>query len=109
VDEKIFHRSYKKRADLHVTTKLILPDDFRDVRHLERKDDYQVSLRILPKVQIVAGGIEIRGNKIAMHCYESGQFTTSILENGPIASLLILMFESVWKNAKDYQEQYLIV
>lgn len=109
VDEKIFHRSYKKRSDHHIATKLILPDDFRDVRHLERKEDYTVSLRILPKIQIVAGGIEIRGNKIALHCYESGQFTTSILENWPIAALLKLMFDTIRKTAKDYQEQYLIV
>lgn len=109
VDEKIFHYSYHKRAEQKIQTRLILPDDFRDVWHLEWKEDYQVSLRIVPKIQIVAGGIEIRGNKIALHCYESGQITTNILENKQIASILLMMFESMWKSAKDYQEQYLIV
>lgn len=109
VDERIFHYSYHKRAQQKVTTRLILPDDFRDVWNLERKEDYQVSLRIVPKIQIVAGGIAIWGNKIALHCYEAGQVTTTILENKQIATILLMMFEAMWKTARDYQEQYLIV
>lgn len=60
VDQKLFHRSYVQRAKHQVMTKLILPEHFRDVWHLERKDDYAVSLRILPEKQLIDGGIEIR-------------------------------------------------
>jgi hypothetical protein len=109
IEEKIFHRSYEKRSCDKIHTRLILPDDFRDVRHLEWKDDYLVSLRIVAKTVLVAGGIEIWGSKIALHCYDAGQITTTILENKQIANILLMMFEAQWKTAKDYQEQYLIV
>ena len=55
VDEKLFHRSYAKRAEHKVKTKLILPETFRDFWHLERKEDYDVSIRTAPDNQIIHG------------------------------------------------------
>ena len=70
MDEKLFHRSYQKRAGEKRETRLILPETFRDVWHLEWKEDYQVSLRTIPDAQLIHGGIEIWGKKIALHCYK---------------------------------------
>lgn len=109
VDEKLFHWSYSKRAEYKIKTKLILPETFRDFWHLERKEDYDVSIRTAPDNQIIHGWIEIRGKKIALQCYKEGFVTTTIIENKQIAQILLVMYESMRKSAKDYQERYLIV
>lgn len=109
VDEKLFHWSYGQRSKAKIQTKLILPSSFRDYRHLERKDDYDVSIKTLPDNQIIHGGIEIRGYKVALHCYREGRITTTIIENQEIANIIMIMYDSMRKAAKDYQEQYLIV
>jgi hypothetical protein len=70
VDEKIFHRSHSTRSKNKTITKLIMPSDFRDYRNLEWKEDYHVSIKIIPEQLISNGGISIRGNKTALHCYK---------------------------------------
>lgn len=60
IDEKIYHWSYTQRAKKNITTKLIMPDNFRDVRHLERKEDYDVNIRTTNNPHLINGGIEIR-------------------------------------------------
>lgn len=60
MDEQLYHRSYQQRALHHSSTRLILPETFRDFRHMEWKDDYDVLIRVLPPQQIIQGGIEIR-------------------------------------------------
>jgi hypothetical protein len=54
VDEKIFYWSYTKRAEMKIPTRLILPEDFRDFWHIERKEDYDVSIRTLPNHKLIA-------------------------------------------------------
>lgn len=109
VDEKLFHRSYSQRSKAHIQTKLILPHSFRDYRHLERKDDYDVSIKTLEDNQIIHGGIEIWGYKVALHCYREGRITTTIIENQEIANILMMMYESMWNSAKNYQEGFLLL
>jgi len=53
VDEKLFHRSYQQRAKKGIPTRLILPEQFRDYRHLERKEDYDVRIKTLPATQVI--------------------------------------------------------
>lgn len=60
IDEKLFHRSYTQRMKKKVSTKLIVPDNFHDVRHLEWKDDYDVTIRTTSHPNLINGGIEIR-------------------------------------------------
>lgn len=59
VDQKLFNRSYSQRSKYNINTRLILPQSFKDYRHLERKDDYDVSIKTLENNQIIHGGIEI--------------------------------------------------
>ena len=109
VDEKIFHRSYTQRAEKKIQTRLILPTSFRDFWHLEWKDDYDVMIRTLPDRQIIQWGIEIWWAKIALHCYQESFVTTTIIENRQIAQILLVMYESMRSQAKDYQEGFLLV
>lgn len=109
VDEKLFHWSYSQRSKFHTHTKLILQNSFRDYRHVERKEDYDVSIKTLPDNQIIHGGIEIWWYKVALHCYREGRVTTTIIENQEIANILLIMYDSMRKSARDYQEQYLII
>lgn len=111
IDEKIFHRSYTQRAKKNVRTKLIVPDNFRDVRHLERKDDYDVSIRTTSHPNLINGGIEIRWHKVALQCYSawSKQMTTTIIENKEIAQILLVMYDAMRNSARDYQERFLLV
>ena len=53
LDEKLFHRSYQQRAKYNITTRLILPDQFRDYRHLEWKEDYDVRIKTLLPNQLI--------------------------------------------------------
>jgi hypothetical protein len=53
LDEKLFHRSYQQRAKYNTTTRLILPDQFRDYRHLEWKEDYDVRIKTLTPNQLI--------------------------------------------------------
>lgn len=109
VDEKIFHRSHSTRSKNKTITKLIMPSDFRDYRNLEWKEDYHVSIKIIPEQLISNGGISIRGNKTALHCYKEWFVTTTIIENKQIAWLMTLMYDTMRKSAKDYQEGFLLV
>lgn len=53
MDEKLYHWSYQQRALQHIHTRLILPEHFRDFWHVDWKDDYEVSIRVLPEQQII--------------------------------------------------------
>jgi hypothetical protein len=53
VDEKLFHRSYQQRAKHNISTRLILPDQFTDFRHLEWKEDYDVRIKTLLPNQLI--------------------------------------------------------
>ncbi len=53
VDEKLFHRSYLQRSTQNISTKLIVPENFRDYRHIEWKEDYDISLRCISSSQII--------------------------------------------------------
>ena len=81
------------------------------MRHLERKEDYDVTIRTTNHPNLLNGGIEIRGHKIALHCYVSGskQMTTTIIENQQIGQILLVMYESMWNSLTDYQEKFLLV
>jgi hypothetical protein len=109
IDEKLFHWSYSERSKHKTKTRLILPSWFKDYRHVEWKEDYDVSIKTLADNQIFQGGIEIWGHKVALHCYREGRITTTIIENQEIAQILLIMYDAMRKWAKDYQEQYLLV
>ncbi|HNG97529.1 MAG TPA: hypothetical protein PLW93_04635 [Candidatus Absconditabacterales bacterium] len=109
VDEKLFHRSYSQRSKQKTSTRLILPDTFKDYWHVERKEDYNVSIKTLKHSQIIHGGIEIRGYKVALHCYREGKITTTIIENQEIANIILMMYNTMRNSAKDYHEQYVII
>lgn len=111
IDEKIYHRSYTQRSKKKLKTKLIVPDSFRDVRHLERKDDYDISIKTSHNPHLINGGIEIRWHKVALQSYNplTKQITTTIIENQQIAQLLLVMYDALRNSAKDYQEKFLLV
>lgn len=109
VDEKLFHRSYQQRAKKWVPTRLILPDQFRDYRHLERKEDYDVRIKTLQPTQLIQWGIEVRWSKIALHSYDTPTITTTIIENQQIAHIITMMYEAMRTVASDYQEKYLLI
>lgn len=109
IDEKLFHWSYSERSKYKTKTRLILPSGFRDYRNIERKEDYDVNIKTLPDNQIIHGGIEIRWYKVALHCYREWRITTTIIENQEIANILLIMYDSIRKSARDYQEGYLLV
>lgn len=109
VDEKIFHMSYRKRAEQQIATRLILPENFRDFWHLEWKEDYDVSIRTSPDTKIIQWAIEIWWAKVALHCYQEQFVTTTIIENRQIASILLTMYDSMRWQATDYQERFLLI
>lgn len=109
VDEKLFHRSYQQRAKYHSTTRLILPDQFTDFRHLKRKEDYDVRIKTLLPDQLIQWGIEIRWSKVALHSYNQPFVTTTIIDNAQIAQIIQVMYESMRNQAHDYQEKYLLI
>jgi hypothetical protein len=53
--------------------------------------------------------VELRWNKIALHSYKESFITTTILENDQIAQLIRMMFESMRREAKDYQWSFVLV
>lgn len=109
MDEQLYHRSYQQRTLHHSKTRLILPETFRDFWHVEWKDDYDVMIRILPPQQIIQWGIEIRWSKVALHCYREWDIMTTIIDNSEIAAIMLVMYESMRRSAKDYQEKFLLV
>ncbi len=111
IDEKIYHWSYTQRSKKQIKTKIIVPDNFRDVRHLERKDDYDISIKTSHNPHLINGGIEIRGNKVSLQSYNplTKQIATTIIENEQITKLLLVMYEALRNSARDYQEQFLLV
>lgn len=109
IDESLYHRSYQQRQKQGIHTRLLLPDSFRDYRHVEWKEDYNITIKVLPSQQIIQWGIEIWGSKVALHSYKERDITTTIIDNAPIASMLLVMYQSMRSSAKDYQEQFLVV
>ncbi len=111
IDEKIYHWSYTQRSKKQIKTKIIVPDNFRDVRHLERKDDYDISIKTSHNPHLINGGIEIRGNKVSLQSYNplTKQIATTIIENEQITKLLLVMYEALRNSARDYQEKFLLV
>jgi sugar-specific transcriptional regulator TrmB len=109
IDAKVFHRSYQERAKQWVATKLIVPSNFRDVRHLERKEDYPVSVRTLDSAYFFATSVEIWWNKIAFHSYDQQQYSTTIMEQPQIAQMMQMLYEHTWTTALDYQLQYVLI
>lgn len=109
VDEKIFHMSYHKRAEQGIPTRLILPETFRDFRHLEWKEDYDVTIKTLWDSAIIQWAIEIWWSKVALHCYQEQFVTTTIIENKQIAQILLAMYDSMRQHASDYQEKFLLI
>lgn len=101
--------SYHKRAEQSIPTRLILPETFRDFRHLERKEDYDVTIKTLPNNAIIQWAIEIWWAKVALHCYQEQFVTTTIIENKQIAQILLAMYDSMRQHASDYQEKFLLI
>jgi hypothetical protein len=88
-----------------------VPDNFRDVWHLERKDDYDISIKTSSHPKLIHGGIEIWWAKVALQSYksESKQITTTIIENQQIADIALVMYEALRNTSKDYQEKFILV
>ena len=107
--EKTLHRSYQQRHKHTVKTRMVLPDGFTDRRYVERWDDVDIHIKTLPAKQIVDGGIEIWGNKVAMHCRKEWYITTTILENQEIAQIQHSLRNALRAQATDYQGSFVIV
>lgn len=46
------------------------------------------------------GGMTVRWDKVALHCYEGRYITTTIMTNHAIAQMMLFFFEQVWKGNK---------
>ncbi len=109
IDAKKFYRSYQQRALHNITTHLIVPTDFRDVRHLERHDDHPVLVKTIAKDDFCGSSIEIRWSKVALHSFEWGQYSTTIIDHTQTAQMMLMLFKKTRSQAVDYQEQYLLL
>jgi len=109
IDEKLFHRSYYQRSKDKIPTRIIVPEWFRDYWHLERKEDYIISIKTISKKIMLAWGIEIWWSKVALHCYSKWFVTTTIIDNPQIANIMLVMYESMRSQSRDYHEKFLLV
>lgn len=109
IDEKTLHRSYQKRAELWIKTNMVYPSGFKDFRHIERDDNYDIHIKTLPAEQLIDWWIDIRGNKVALHCYKEWFVTSTIIENKEIAAIMRCMYDAVWRLATDYQGSFVII
>jgi hypothetical protein len=58
---------------------------------------------VLPSVDGSAplrGGMTVRWDKVALHCYEGRYITTTIMTNHAISQMMLFFFEQVWKGNK---------
>lgn len=109
IDEKTLHRSYQKRSEENIKTKMVFPHWFKDYRHIERDDQYDIHIKTLPSEQLIDWWIDIRWNKVALHCYKEWFVTTTILENKEIATILRCMYDAIWRQATDYQWSFVVL
>lgn len=109
VEEKTLHRSYTKRASLGIKTRMVFPEWFTDFWHLSWNEDVAIHIKTLAPEHITTWWVEIRGNKVALHCWKEWFVTTTIMENKETAALMMCMYNALWHQAVDYQWSFVLV
>lgn len=49
IDQKTLHRSYKKRAEEAIKTRMIFPVGFTDFWHTKREEQYDIHIKTMPQ------------------------------------------------------------
>ncbi len=109
VEEKTLHRSYTKRTSLGIKTRMVFPEWFTDFWHLSWDDDVNIHIKTLAPELITTWWVEIRWNKVALHCRKEWFVTSTIMENKETAALIMCMFNALRHQAVDYQGSFVLV
>jgi len=90
----------RQKKKLHV--QLLFPPGFEYFTYTQWTYQQQLDIKALPQEELLKGGMTIRWNKVALHCYEWKFITTTIIENPPIANMTRYFFSIIWWVAKEY-------
>lgn len=102
IDNNLLETSLKLRRNKKLRVQLIFPTGFDYFIYTQGTYQQELEIKSLPNEEILHGGITIRGDKMAFHCYEWQFLTTTILHNAAIAKIVGYFFHQTWLRAEFY-------
>lgn len=102
IDNDFLEKSLDIRGKYKITMRLIFPTGFEYFTYTQGTYQQQLDIKSLPDQDMLKGWLTIRGNKVALHCYEGKFISTTILENERTTGIVSYLFEQLWKSAQAY-------
>jgi len=96
IDNDFLDKSLLMRQKYNVSVRMMFPtwfEYFHFTQSIEHKD---VLIKFLPLQADLKGGIAIRWNKVAHHCYQKRFLTTTIIDHASIADMMRCMVQWRW-------------
>jgi len=97
IDNELLEKSLKMRKENNLTISMIFPRWFEYFTFTQGIYQQQLNIKFLPEDTILHGGMTIRWDKVAIHCYEWRYITTTIIENSAIAQMMRFYYDQTWK------------
>lgn len=102
IDNNFLEQSLDLRNKKNVNVRLLFPSWFEYFTYTQGTYQQRLEIKNLPEERLLKGGLTIRNNKVAFHCYEGKFISTTILENRRIAGIQQYLFDQLWLQAKSY-------
>ena len=102
IDNDFLDKTLDLRRKKGIKVRLLFPTWFEYFSYTQWTYQQELEIKSLPDADNLRGGMTLRWEKIALHCYEGRYITTTIIHNAPIAKIQSYMFEQIWEKAKKY-------
>lgn len=102
IDNDFLDQTVELRIKKGIKVRLLFPSGFEYFTYTQWTYQQELEIKSLPDADNLHGGMTLRWDKVALHCYEGKYITTTIIHNAPISLIQKYMFEQVWGNAKEY-------
>lgn len=102
IDNDFLEKTLELRNKKKLNVKLLFPAGFEYFTYTQGTYQQQLEIKSLPNEDLLKGGMTLRWNKVAIHCYEGKFITTTILENTQIKNIMSYLFQMTWGQAKSY-------
>jgi hypothetical protein len=102
IDTDFLEQSLDIRKKHKITMRLMFPTGFEYFSYTQWTYQQQLDIKSLPNQELLKWGMTIRGNKVALHCYDGKFISTTILENEHTTGIMKYLFEQLRNNAKSY-------